>query len=80
MARLDLETITRENKERNSVHTKVMTKYSVFEKDGNKYVQIDTYGNSDRVFQEKISQSIQFDRDSAKFLVKLLIDEFDLFS
>ena len=57
-----------------------MTKYSVFEKDGNKYVQIDTYGNSDRVFQEKISQSIQFDRDSAKFLVKLLIDEFDLFS
>lgn len=80
MARLDLETITRENKERNSVHTKVMTKYSVFEKDGNKYVQIDTYGNNDRVFQEKISQSIQFDRDSAKFLVKLLIDEFDLFS
>lgn len=80
MARLDLETITRENKERNSVHTKVMTKYSVFEKDGNKYVQIDTYGNSGRVFQEKISQSIQFDRDSAKFLVKLLIDEFDLFS
>ena len=80
MARLDLETITRENKERNSVHTKVMSKYSVFEKDGNKYVQIDTYGNSDRVFQEKISQSIQFDRESAKFIVKLLIDEFDLFS
>lgn len=57
-----------------------MATYSVFEEDGKKYVQIDTYGRSERVIPEKISQSIQIDRESAKFLVKLLVNEFDLFS
>ncbi len=80
MARLNLETIKKIEKERNTVHTKVTTTYSVFEEDGNRYVQIDTYGKSDRVIPEKISQSIQLDRESAKFLVKLLVNEFDLFS
>ena len=37
-----------------------------------------TYGKNDRVIPEKISQSIQIDRESAKFLVKLLLSEFDL--
>ena len=80
MARLDLDTIKKVEKDRISVHTKVTTTFSVFEEDGKKYVQIDTYGKSDRVIPEKISQSIQFDRDSAKFLVKLLVNEFDLLS
>ena len=80
MAQLDLDTIRKIEKERNSVHSKVTATYSVFEEDGRKYVQIDTYGKSDRVIPEKISQSVQFDRKSAKFIVKLLIDEFDLFS
>ena len=79
MARLDLETIKQVEKERISVHTKVTTTYSVFEEDGNRYVQIDTYGKSNRAIPEKISQSIQFDKESAEFLVKLLINEFDLF-
>lgn len=43
-------------------------------------MQIDTYGKSDRTIPEKISQSIQLDRESAKFLVKLLVNEFDLLS
>ena len=80
MARLDLGTIKKIEKERISVHTKVAATYSVFEEDGKKYVQIDTYGKSDRVIPEKISQSIQLDRESAKFLVKLLVNEFDLFA
>lgn len=80
MARLDLESIKKIEKERNSVHTKVSATYSVFEEDGKRYVQLDTYGKSDRVIPEKISQSIQFDRESAKFLVKLLMNEFDLLS
>jgi len=62
------------------VHTKVAATYSVFDEDGNIYVQIDTYGKDDRAIPEKISQSLQFDRESAKFLVKLLVNEFDLFS
>ncbi len=78
MARINLDTIKKIEKERVSIHTKVTTTYSVFDDHGNKYVQIDTYGKSNRVIPEKISQSIQFDKDSAKFLVKLLMDEFDL--
>lgn len=80
MARIDLETIKKVEKERISVHTKVTTTYSVFEENGYKYVQIDTYGKSDRAIPEKISQSIQLDHESAKFLVKLLVNEFDLLS
>lgn len=80
MARLNLDTIKKIEKERNSVHTKVTTTYSVFCEEGNKYVQIDTYGRSDRDIPEKISQSIQLDRESAKFIVKLLVNEFDLLS
>lgn len=78
MARLNLDTIKKIEKDRVSVHTKVTTTYSVFEKDGEKYVQIDTYGKVDRVIPEKISQSIQFDRASAKFLAELLEREFNL--
>lgn len=80
MARLNLDSIKKVEKERVTVHEKVTSTYSIFETDGKKYVQIDTYGKSDRAIPEKISQSIQFDMESAKFLVKLLVDEFDMFS
>lgn len=79
MARLNLDNIKKIEKDRISVHTKVTTTYSVFDVKGEKYVQIDTYGKNDRAIPEKISQSIQFDRESAKFFVKLLINEFELF-
>lgn len=78
MARMNMETIKKVEKERNSVHTKVTATYSVFDEGGNRYVQIDTYGKSDREIPEKISQSIQLDKESAKFLVNLLVNEFDL--
>ena len=56
-----------------------MATYTVFDTvDGEHYVQIDTYGKNDRAIPEKISQSIQFDKESAKFLVDLLLKEFDL--
>lgn len=78
MARLDLKTIKKIDKERNSVHTKVATTYSVFDEAGKRYVQIDTYGKTDRAIPEKISQSIQFDHESAEYFVKLLVKEFNL--
>lgn len=77
MAQIDLETIKRIDKERNSLHTKVMTTYSVFEQGGNKYFQIDTYGKSDREIPGKISQSIQLDEHSARLLVNILVREFN---
>jgi hypothetical protein len=50
--------------------------YCIFEKDGEKYFQIDTYGSQNREDARKSSQIIQFDRKFAKELVSLLISEF----
>ena len=77
MAQLDIEKIERLNKDRNTVHEKVYTTYSTFNSCGKHYVQIDTYGRSDREMQGKISQSIQLDESSAKYLFDLLKKEYN---
>lgn len=77
MARIDLDSIKRIEKERNMIHTKVATTYTVFEEGGEKFLQIDTYGRSGREVQGKISQSVQFDRKSAEYLLKLFAKEFN---
>lgn len=76
MAQISLESIKKIEKNRNTVHEKVHTTYTVFEMDGKKYVQFDTYGRIDRENPEKISQSIQIDKETASFIVKLLVNEF----
>lgn len=78
MAQINLSKIKRIDKQRNVIHAKVFSTYCVFEDCGEKYIQIDTYGNSDREMPEKISQSLQLDKATAKFLVNLLTKEFDL--
>lgn len=78
MAQLDLNNIEELKKTRNTIHEKVYTTYTCFEQYGDKYVQIDTYGKSDRDMPGKISQSIQFNEETAKFLVELLTNEFEL--
>ncbi len=74
MALLNEENLSREDKERNSIHTEVRATYTVFEENGKKYFQLDTYGKATRQQPEKISQSLQFDQETAKYLIKLLID------
>lgn len=76
MAQIDISKIEKLNKDRNSIHEKVYTTYSSFDSCGKHYVQIDTYGRSDRELPGKISQSIQLDKDSAAFLFDLLKREF----
>lgn len=78
MAQINLENIKRIDKNRNSIHDKVYTTYTIFEADGNKYFQLDTYGRIDRENPEKISQSIQLDQKTAEFLVNLLVKEFEI--
>ncbi len=78
MAQISLSSIKKIEKYRNAVHDKVHATYTIFEMDGEKYVQIDTYGRIDRENPEKISQTLQFDRATAKFLVNLLCEEFDI--
>lgn len=76
MAQIDITTIEKLIKDRNTVHEKVYTTYSTFDNYGKHYVQIDTYGRSDREQPGKISQSIQLDEKSAKFLFDLLKSEY----
>ncbi len=78
MAKINIKTMTKQDKARYSIQEEVEAKYSVFEKDGEKFFQIDTYGRSNRVETEKSSQIIQLDEGSAKELIKLLIKEFNI--
>jgi hypothetical protein len=78
LAQINLKHIQKIEKQRNTIHEKVHTTYTVFEMAGEKYIQFDTYGKADRENPEKISQSIQLDRGTAQFLVNLLTQEFNL--
>lgn len=78
MAQINLKNIEKIEKNRNTIHDKVFTTYTVFDMAGERYAQIDTYGKIDRENPEKISQSIQFDKQTAEFIVELLKNEFDM--
>ena len=57
--------------ERDSRHTEVDCTYFIFEDDnGNKYLQIDTYGSKKRKIPGKKSQSIRFSPEAIKQLKK----------
>lgn len=75
MAEIKKEFLTQIEKERNCIHEPVEASYTVFEKNGKKYFQIDTYGSSSRQHKHKISQSIQFDEETADYLVEIIIKE-----
>lgn len=78
MAQIDLRNIQRIEKSRNILHEKVHATYTTFQADGKKYVQLDTYGRIGRENPEKLSQSIQLDSETAKFLVDILRHEFNI--
>ena len=48
MAQINLNNIKRIEKQRNTVHDEVYSTCSVFEIDGERYVQLDTYGRVGR--------------------------------
>jgi hypothetical protein len=68
----------RKGMERNVVHGSIGATYTPFESDGEKYLQIDTYGSDAREIPGKKSQSFQLNRQSAAELVAILRREFDL--
>lgn len=78
MAQIDINTIEKLEKSRNTLLDKVFATYTSFEMNGKHYLQIDTYGKSDREIPGKISQSFQFDESSARYFIELLHREFDL--
>jgi predicted transcriptional regulator len=59
-------------KDRIGVHGVVNCTYTVFDRDGQRYLQLDTYGSTDRQIPDKVSQSIQLDKSSAASLKGLI--------
>ncbi len=76
MARIEEKRLKKIEKERNQIHDVVGATYTTFEKDGELYFQLDTYGKDGRLMPDKISQSIQIDKKMAKKLIELLQDTF----
>lgn len=59
-------------KERQAVHGETECSSSVFRAGGATYLQLDTYGSPERKHPEKVSQSLQFDENSAGQLLELI--------
>ena len=78
MALIQPEQFNKIDKYRNTVHKPAIATFTVFEKSGQKYFQIDTYGTAERAMPEKVSQSIQLDKSMAKILLDILKREFSL--
>lgn len=79
MALITADKINKVYKEKSYVHKRVDCTYTVYvDQDGNKYFQIDTYGSEDRKIKNKISQSIQLNKESASKLIEIIKQEFDL--
>jgi hypothetical protein len=60
------------HKERNQLHGVVDCGYSIFEIGGARYLQLDTFGSTERQIPGKTSQSIQLNEDSAAQLKRLI--------
>lgn len=71
--------LSKADKSKISVHKVVEGTYTAFtDSGGTKYFQLDTYGSKDRKIHHKISQSIQFDEETARYLIKLISNELRL--
>jgi hypothetical protein len=67
----------RKHMERNSIHDEISASYTVFERDGRRFIQIDSYGRDEREIPGKKSQTIQLDQDGARQLYTILKSEFN---
>jgi len=69
--------IERGFKNRDSIHKSTECScFIVYDKTGQKHLQLDTYRSSDREILGKVSQSIQFSPEAIKQLKEILLKEF----
>jgi hypothetical protein len=54
------------------VQNEVDASYNILNKDGRKYIQINTYGSKERKAKGVVSQTIQFNEQSAKQLAEII--------
>jgi hypothetical protein len=79
MARLTINEFHSVNKARYNVQNAIRASYTTFlGNDGEKYFQIDTYGDPGRELAGTVSQSIQFDETFARELVRILQNEYNI--
>lgn len=71
-----IRTSERTHMDRNSVHDEIGATYTVFERDGRTFVQLDSYGREDRETPGRKSQTIQLDRTGAHALFLILQEAF----
>lgn len=72
-----IKSLTKIHKARQAVHQEVECNYSILtDESGVKYLQLDTYGSPDRQMPGKTSQSIQFSRDAAEQLKRIIAEVF----
>lgn len=58
------------------MHEEVEATYNILYKDGEKYLEVTTYGSKDREMKGKASQIIQFNKDAIKQLKEIIEKEF----
>ena len=67
-------TIEEVSRQRTMVHGPVKCSCAIFEVEGQHYLQLDTFGSRTRKLKNKVSQALQFDRESARRL-RMLLDK-----
>lgn len=77
MAKLEINRISKIEKN-SHLHDSSECTYNVFQDGTEKYIQFDTYGSDKRKFRNKVSQSIQFDKETAALKINILKKEFNL--
>jgi hypothetical protein len=73
-----IRSFTRRHMDRNSIHDEIGATYTVFERDGRVFIQIDSYGRRTRKRPHQKSQSIQLDRRGAVALCNIIHKEFHI--
>lgn len=62
--------------DKNGLHKPVSCGWRAFHAEDEKILQLDTYGSTDRKIPNKVSQSIQLDREGAARLLRIIGDVF----
>lgn len=79
MALLTKASLHREDRSNSKVHKPVSGTFTCFiGEDGERYFQVDTFGSEDRKIPNKVSQSLQIDRETAIELIEILKREFKI--
>ena len=64
-------------KDKQGVHEETECSYTIFSDDqGNRFLQLDTYGSPGRKLTGKVSQTLQFDVQAASHLKRLIEETF----